>query len=124
MPQCVQNTFKNDLKMAASGQFHATYRRREPAYVTVRPRGLQVKIQSFSIWQNFVEFFYTLQITSFQMTKLVQNAFNINPKEEHIGICQIACGIFKSGTCLNESLKFSPRSEVNSLHNIKNKSSS
>ena len=79
MPQCVQNAFKNDLKMVANGQFRTTYRRREPAYQTVRPRGLQVKIQSFYIWQNFVDFFYTLQITSFQMTKLVQNAFNINP---------------------------------------------
>ena len=25
MPQCVQNTFKNDLKMAANGQYHAAY---------------------------------------------------------------------------------------------------
>ena len=60
MPQCVQNTFKNDLKMAANGQFRATYWRREPAYVSVRPRGLQVKIQSFYIWQNFLEFFLHL----------------------------------------------------------------
>ena len=60
MPQCVQNTFQNDLKMAANGQFRATYRRREPAYVTVRPRGLRVKIQAFYIWQNFVEFFLRL----------------------------------------------------------------
>ena len=123
MPQCVQNTFKNDLKMVANGQFRATYRRREPAYVNVRPRGLQVKMQSSYIWQNFVEIFYTLQITSFQVTKLVQNAFNINPKEDHIAICQIACGIFKSGTCLNESLKLSPWSELNSFYSIKNKSS-
>ena len=66
MPQCVQNTFKNDLKMAANGQVRATCRNQ-------RPRGLQVKIQSFYIWQNFVEFFYTLQITSFQMTKLMHS---------------------------------------------------
>ena len=43
--------------MAANGQFRATYRRREPAYVTVRPRGRQVKMQFFYIWQNFVEIF-------------------------------------------------------------------
>ena len=58
MPQCLQKTFKNDLKIAANGQFHATYRRREPSYVTVRPRGLQVKIQFFYIWQNFVDIFF------------------------------------------------------------------
>ena len=69
--------------MAANGQFRAANRRREPAYVSVRPRGLETKIQSYYIWENFVETFftpYTLQITSFQMTKLVQNAFNFNPK--------------------------------------------
>ena len=57
MPQCVQNTFKNDLKMATNGQFRAIYRRREQAYVTVRPRGLQVKNQCFYIRPNFGEFF-------------------------------------------------------------------
>ena len=60
MPQCMQNTFKNDLKMSANDQFRATHLRREPAYVTVRPRGLQVKMQSFYIWQNFVEIFLHL----------------------------------------------------------------
>ena len=58
MPQCTQNTFKNDLKMAANGQFRAAYRRREPAYVSVGPRGLEAKIQSFYVWQNFVDFLH------------------------------------------------------------------
>ena len=61
MPQCVENTFKNDLKMAPNGQFRAAYRRREPA--SVRPRGLDAKIQSFYIWQNTVVF-CTLQTTN------------------------------------------------------------
>ena len=61
MPQCVQNTFKNDLKMTANGQFRATYRRREPAYVSVRPRGLQVKISNpFTYDKTLWTFFYTL----------------------------------------------------------------
>ena len=30
MPQCVQNTYKNDLKMAANGQVRATYHWGEP----------------------------------------------------------------------------------------------
>ena len=35
MPQCGQNTFKNDLKMARNGQFRAAYRGREPAKVSI-----------------------------------------------------------------------------------------
>ena len=35
MSHCVQNTFKNDLKMAANWQFPAAYRRWEPASVCV-----------------------------------------------------------------------------------------
>ena len=84
MPKCVQNSFKNEPKIAANGQFRAAYQRLEPAYLSVRPRGLQAKIQSFYIWQNLVETFFTpykLQITSFQMTELFQNAFDINPKK-------------------------------------------
>ena len=66
MPQCVQNTFKNDLQMAANGQCCAAYRRREPAYVSVRPRGLEAKIQSFYIWQNFVEICF-LHLTNYKL---------------------------------------------------------
>ena len=65
MPQCVQNTFKNDLKMAANGQFRAAHRRREAAYLSVRPRGLQAKIQSFIYDKTLWKFFYTLQITNY-----------------------------------------------------------
>ena len=124
MPQCVQNTFKNDLKMAANGQFRATYRRREPAYVTVRPRDLQVKISNpftydKTLWTFFIP--YKLLVLKWQIgAKCIQ----YQPKEDHISICQIVCGIFKSGTCLNESLELSPWSEVNPLYSIENKSSS
>ena len=79
MPQCVQNTFKNHLKMAANGQFRAAYRRREPAYISVpwgkNPILLHMKKK---LWIFFTP--YKLQITSFQMTKLVQKATNFNPK--------------------------------------------
>ena len=64
MHQNVQNTSKNDLKMAENGQFHAAYRRQEPAYVSVRPRGLEAKILSFYIWQNVVELF--LHLTNYK----------------------------------------------------------
>ena len=51
--------------MAANGQLRAAYRRQEPAYAFVRPRGLEAKIQSFYIWQNvFGITFYTLQTTN------------------------------------------------------------
>ena len=103
MPQCVQNTFKNDIKMAANGQFRAAYRRRESAYVSVRPCGLEAKIQSFIHMTNPCVTFFTphkLQITSFQLTKLVTNAFDINLK--------FACSIFYSGTSLSASPKLWP----------------
>ena len=42
-----------------------------------------------TLWKFFTTH-YKLQITRFQMTKFVWNAFNINPKRI---ICQIACSI-------------------------------
>ena len=53
MHQGVQNTFKNDLKMAANGQFRAAYRRQEPAYVSVRPRGLEANTNPLTYDKTF-----------------------------------------------------------------------
>ena len=77
MPQCVQNPFKNDVKMAAYGQF-----------VQVIGGGNQLTYPGaedpiFLHMTTFMKILFTLyklQITSFEMTKLVKNAFNINPK--------------------------------------------
>ena len=45
MPQCVQNTFKNDVKKATIGQPCAPYRRQVPALpVVLQPAHLHLQI--------------------------------------------------------------------------------